>query len=358
MKGLVVGGGIIGLSVATEVRKRLDCEVVLYSPQHPLETTSAGAGGLWMPFHCEPMELVNVWSEETLAYLLQLHELGDSVVEILPAFQFGGTDMENAPKWANHLNGALNFKVTATSDPSVKEAITSEYILENYSKVWKFDTPVINSPKYLERLYNRLKDDSQTEVCLNGKPFEDLDEVEAFARSKGCSFVVNCTGLGSKRLLKDDEVVPARGALLHFERPSDCNQVLMCEGPPIGEETRPAYIIPRGNIMVVGGTYLLGDTNMEITRDEIKKIGNDARTLLPSLNIDYSNTWVGLRPSREAGIRTDIVRRQNVKGEDLPIFNNFGHGGSGWTTFVGASKATVDSITEYFNLSTEWRSKM
>mmetsp|Transcript_8859 Transcript_8859/g.10145 ORF Transcript_8859/g.10145 Transcript_8859/m.10145 type:complete len:108 (-) Transcript_8859:652-975(-) len=107
----------------------------------------------------------------------------------------------------------------------------------------------------------------------------------------------------------------------------------MCEGPPIGEETRPAYIIPRGNIMVVGGTYLLGDTNMEITRDEIKKIGNDARTLLPSLNIDYSNTWVGLRPSREAGIRTDIVRRQNVKGEDLPIFNNFGHGGSGryWT---------------------------
>ena len=73
-KVLVVGSGIIGLTVAKLLREKLDVGVVLYSATTPLATTSCGAGGLWMPFHCEPVALVDKWAEETLVGFLFDHE--------------------------------------------------------------------------------------------------------------------------------------------------------------------------------------------------------------------------------------------------------------------------------------------
>ena len=67
-KVLVVGSGIIGLTAAKLLREKLDVSVILYSAASPLVTTSCGAGGLWMPYHCEPVALVDKWAEETLVF--------------------------------------------------------------------------------------------------------------------------------------------------------------------------------------------------------------------------------------------------------------------------------------------------
>jgi len=207
-KALVVGGGIIGLSIAKAIRDDIGCHVILYSPLHPLDTTSAGAGGLWMPFHCEPAELVNSWSQETLKYFLDLKHKGDSLVETLDAFQFGSKELLSPPTWAHHLGGALNFQVQKTRE--LYGIIESQALLQNYSHVWSFTTPVINSPKYLERLLASLESDPGAEVRLNDRAFSSMEDLATYACANGCTFAVNCSGLGSKKMLGDENLTPAR----------------------------------------------------------------------------------------------------------------------------------------------------
>lgn len=70
---LVVGSGAIGLRTALElVRKNVS--VVLRSPHNPLqkEVCSQGAGGLWMPFHCDDPR-TDRWSIETLDELYKYY---------------------------------------------------------------------------------------------------------------------------------------------------------------------------------------------------------------------------------------------------------------------------------------------
>ena len=88
----VVGGGVIGLStalrLAQEGKKReekiegegegdggeIEMEISVFARGFDSETTSSGAGGLWEPYKLGDTspELVNRWSAETLAFLLEL----------------------------------------------------------------------------------------------------------------------------------------------------------------------------------------------------------------------------------------------------------------------------------------------
>ena len=72
-KILVVGCGVIGLFVAKLLREKLGVKVLVYSDSQPLDTTSAGAGGHWEPFHCEPADLVDEWAEKSLVRYLFLY---------------------------------------------------------------------------------------------------------------------------------------------------------------------------------------------------------------------------------------------------------------------------------------------
>lgn len=67
-KVLVLGGGIIGLAVANLLSEEENFEIIIYSDKDLMNTTSVGAGGLWMPFHCEPVNMVNKWATETFVF--------------------------------------------------------------------------------------------------------------------------------------------------------------------------------------------------------------------------------------------------------------------------------------------------
>ena len=52
------------------------------------------------------------------------------------------------------------------------------------------------------------------------KMLESLDDVMEMAAKKSCDAVVNCTGLGSRQLCQDEQVLGARGILLNYDRRS------------------------------------------------------------------------------------------------------------------------------------------
>ena len=113
--------------------------------------------------------------------------------------------------------------------------------------------------------------------------------------------------------------------------------VVTNENPPLASDEQPSYVIPRGNVVVCGGTYLEGDLNDKVTPEESERIKQCAEVLCPQLaEIQPISTWVGFRPARGAGIRFETER---VNG--LTVLHNYGHGGSGWTVFEGSTEESV-----------------
>ena len=226
---------------------------------------------------------------------------------------------------------------------------------------WFFRPPIVNSPLMLEHLLAQVKEEGAIDVNVEtGHRYQSLDEMRADAESLGCDTVVNCTGLGSRELLGDPQLVGARGILLQFDRrrcvrsagvavtalgePTAHDAILMAEEAPWGNETHPAYLIARGDKIVVGGTYLEGDEEPTIRDEERARLYRYAALL--GIDIDKSpvvGEWVGFRPYRPS-VRCEYDTRYDRNCDGVKVYHNFGHGGSGWTVNVGAAMECANDL--------------
>jgi glycine/D-amino acid oxidase-like deaminating enzyme len=59
--------------------------------------------------------------------------------------------------------------------------------------------------------------------------------------------VINCTGFGSRDLVKDDQLIPIRGQIV-FLKTENKRRIIL-------EDTSPTYIVYRSDGCVCGGTY-------------------------------------------------------------------------------------------------------
>lgn len=178
-----------------------------------------------------------------------------------------------------------------------------------------------------------------------GEYYESVDHMQEVARSLDCGTVINCTGLGSQKVCGDKSLVGARGVLLQFDR-KDCprreslssmekDAILMSDSPPWGSESHPCYMIPRGDIIAAGGTYLEGDSHPGLRETERQKIMQNAL----DMGIDITRTkpkgeWTGFRPYRPVVCCEEDVE---ARAKGVRVIHNYGHGGSGWTVNVGAA---------------------
>ena len=179
--------------------------------------------------------------------------------------------------------------------------------------------------------------------------YQSMDEMVEDAHNHGCETLINCTGLGSAKLDKDEELVGGRGILLHYGR--DCTRnikdddlvndaAILTEDEPWGTSTDPVYIIPRGDVFVVGGSYHENNAETEISEKERKRLVDNAALL----GIDTSTSspvdeWTGFRPVRK-NVRMEIDENFSSASK-VRVFHSYGHGGSGWTTYAGVAKDTV-----------------
>jgi D-amino-acid oxidase len=118
---------------------------------------------------------------------------------------------------------------------------------------------------------------------------------------------------------------------------------ILVEDAPWGSSTDPAYVIPRGNVFVVGGTYYENNTETKLSENERKRLVENADLL----GIDTSITspvseWAGFRPVRQT-VRMEIDEKFSSESK-LRIVHSYGHGGSGWTTYVGAAKEVAELL--------------
>lgn len=194
-----------------------------------------------------------------------------------------------------------------------------------------------------------------------GHEFNSVNEMVKEATKYKCDAIVNCTGLGSKDILGDNSLVGGRGVILQYDRSCAKREdflsqdgtdllndtVITCEFPPWGAGTAPIYLIPRGNVMVVGGSYLEGDTETALRTNERERLLKNAHTFgIDTRNANPINEWTGFRPVRPK-VRLEIDEGNALAlSKGIKLVHNYGHGGSGWTVFAGAAKEVAGLLTE------------
>lgn len=374
MRVLVVGSGAIGLRTATELIRR-QIPVTLRSPVSPLHPSvcSVGAGGLWMPFHCDDPR-TDRWASETLDELMDYHKRKSPLVEMLPVValhndnehvtrltsdtQVTYTDTDLLPPWTQDPRldfQQLTVEMLSWQNIVRKLRIPPEDELKEagYWHAWLFQTPIVDAPKMLETLLQEVTDSPDTNVDVEtGEYYESVDHLQEVAQSLDCDTVINCSGLGSQALCEDEALKGGRGVLLQVERES-CprrealegmtnDAVILTESPPWGSEATPCYMIPRGDIIAVGGSYLEDDKHDSLRDTERSRLLQNMEQMgIESTKATIRDEWTGFRPYRP------IVRceeEQGLSNQDIRVIHSYGHGGSGWTVNVGAAKEVADIL--------------
>ncbi len=298
----VLGGGVSGLTCAVALRLR-GHDVALWAERLPPHTTSSVAAAFWYPYRAEPPQRVAGWARLSHARFMALAEDPTAGITVRRAVEILRHPAAR-PAWADAVSSFA--------------AAGAEQLPAGISHGWVFDAPVIDTRVYLPFLrawFERLGG-----VIHCGR-IDALGDVPA-------DVLVNCTGLGSRTLCNDDALFPIRGQLVHVADPG-IESVLVDEDDPRGI----AYVVPRGDDCVLGGTAEFGNESVEVDLDAAASIlarcaALDAR-LVGAVAIGHA---VGLRPGR-AAIR--------LEPETLPdgrtVVHDYGHGGAGVTLSWGCA---------------------
>ncbi len=286
---VVVGAGVTGLSCAVRLAEE-GHRVDVLARDLPLETTSVIAAALWYPYRALPQGRVTAWSATSYAAFAELARQ-DTGVRML-----AGTEVLHS----------------RTDDPWWSGAVPDLAHVgppEGYADAWSFTAPVIDMPHYLRWLGTRLAElgGTTTRISLAGLP--QTDDV-----------VVNCAGLGSRRLAGDLDVHPVRG------------QVVIVKGVELDrwwlDSAGPTYVVPRAETVVVGGTDQDGDWSRTPSPETATDILRRASRLVPALaSARVVAHRVGLRP-----VRPEV--RLEAEGR---VIHCYGHGGAGVTLSWGCA---------------------
>jgi D-amino-acid oxidase len=104
--------------------------------------------------------------------------------------------------------------------------------------------------------------------------------------------------------------------------------------PCVCDEDELTYVLPRGDVIVCGGTHQPLDTDTSPREDETRDILERCIRLVPALaDAEVLGAKAGLRPVRRGGVR--LEREDNV-------IHCYGHGGAGVTLSWGCARAVVE----------------
>ena len=156
------------------------------------------------------------------------------------------------------------------------------------------------------------------------------EEIQALEELTGsCDLVINCSGVWARHLVDDPEVYPIRGQVIVTEK----LQGITLPVTTYDSGELPAYIVPRKNDCLLGGTAQMNNWDLEASPDMAKAIQERCRELLPSVpKLEVMSHKVGLRPGRES-VRLEL----DLSRPELPVIHNYGHGGSGYTLCWGCA---------------------
>ena len=307
---VVVGAGVVGLTSAISLAEAgLATRVVAAEPT--AVTTSAAAGAVWGPVLCGPADRCRDWAATGLTVLSKLADESGTGIRQVSGREVS-EEVASPPEWLSLLP---DHRLLATDE-----------LPAGFASGWRYTAPVVTMPVYLEYLLARY---AAVGGSVEIEPVSSLSAVDA-------PVVVNCTGVGARKLVPDPSVVPVRG------------QVVVVRNPGIDEFYIDhalhgydyVYAFPHGDLVLLGGTAQEDAWDWPPRPEVSARILRDCTTVFPQLSgADVVAERVGLRPYRPT------VR---LEAESLPggrvLWHNYGHGGGGVSLSWGCARDLTDAV--------------
>ena len=280
--------------------------MTIVTREPPGRTTSAVAGAVWFPYRVRPNERTGPWGRAGYERFERLSRQDGVPVTMVELTALYPDPLTEEPWWLSAVPGN-----------GVRAARAAE-LPDGYADGRTVRVPCIEASAYLDWLARRF-------AALGGtvelRELSSLDEPAA-------DVVVNCTGVGARRLTTDRDIRPMRGQVAYV-RTRERLRFLVDETGP----NALAYVLPRPDVVVLGGTAEEGDWEERARPETTRSILDRTRLLDPRLaDAELVGSAVGLRPARSE------VR---LEAERLPdgrlLVHDYGHGGSGFTLSWGCA---------------------
>lgn len=204
----------------------------------------------------------------------------------------------------------------------------------------RFETVTINAPEYVKWLY--------AECVKRGVVFEKK-EVDHFRDiDQAMKIVMNCTGLGARKLCNDDKVYPTRGQTVLVKNPTKIVNTYSRVG-----QDHLSYLIPRPGDggLIIGGCQQPNSWNYTVDTKLADTMLEWARTLYPGVfpaehNFEIIKHNVGLRPSRIGGARVETEFL-----DDRLVIHGYGIAGWGFQASWGMALKMSALLKDALNKS-------
>jgi D-amino-acid oxidase len=314
MRVAVVGAGVSGMTCAVRLLEEgLDVRVV--ARELPRDTTSAVAGAVWFPYRVAPNDRTAPWAEASYRRFAELAADNEQApVEIVELTMLYPERLTEEPWW-----------LAAVPGDRVRASEAHE-LPEGYGDGRAVQVPCVTAPAYLDWLTGRI---AELGGSLQQERIERLDDLPD-------DVIVDCAGVGAGALTGDAGIQPVRGQVAYVRSDRPLRFMVDEEGP-----NALAYVLPRRDVVVLGGTAEEGDRELTPREETTRSILERTRRLQPELaDATYVGAAVGLRPARPA---------VHLDAERLPdgrlVVHDYGHGGSGFTLSWGCADEAVTLVT-------------
>ncbi len=234
----VIGCGGVGLATARLLQQR-GFAVTVYAKELPPNTTSNISGAQWAPAESyDP-------SHRTPAFAAQFERaarLSHREYQNLPGNRYGIRWLENYVVSDTPFQGAQGASQNIQDlYPDVRDLRPGEHPFAGRS-ARRFTTMLIEPPIYLAAL---MRDFQLAGGRIIVRELADLRAIAALPEL----LVINCTGLGAKALVGDEELMPIKGQLSVLLPQPEIDYITL---------VNELYMFPRQDGILLGGTHERG----------------------------------------------------------------------------------------------------
>jgi len=316
---IIIGCGVSGLTTGIVLLEAGYSNVRIVAAKLPPHTTSNKAAAIWFPYQANPQDLVLKWSMESYHIFEALAQKAETGIHFVDWCVLEQLPSGENPWWAVAL------------PPYAYRKAAIEELPKGYTQGFITHVPMIETPIYMQYLLQQFE-------AMGGQiEVKKVDSVEGLLKKNPQAVIVNCSGLGAKKLCNDEALFPIQGHIVQVEATEqDFNEI----GYMVDEDgvNAVAYMMPRKDCVILGGTVEVNQSSLEVEKDVVADILRRCQNLQPKLkDRKVVGSYVGLRPGRS------VIRLEKEK--NLPVVvHNYGHGGSGFTVSWGCAKEVLQLV--------------